>query len=70
MPRVPRTADPYPSCPECGKPLTAGGLVLSADGDGRRACRSLRRCADRHTWWRWTHRPDDPLELCPVPELF
>ncbi|QUW91376.1 dehydrogenase [Streptomyces sp. V17-9] len=64
-------ADDAPSCPECRQPLKSGGLVLvQRDDDGRKACRSLWRCAERHNWWRWTDRPEEPLEVCPVPEAF
>lgn len=63
-------ADDALSCPECRQPLKSGGLVLvKRDDDGRRACRSLWRCADRHTW-RWVDRPEEPLEVCPVPQVF
>ncbi len=58
-------------CPECSQPLESGGLVLSQrDDDGQRACRSLWRCTDRHTWWQWADRPEGALEACPFPELF
>ncbi|MZD58044.1 dehydrogenase [Streptomyces sp. SID5606] len=64
-------ADDVLSCPECRQPLKSGGLVLvTRDDDGRRACRSLWRCADRHTWWQWADRPGEPLEVCPVPQVF
>lgn len=60
-----------PACPKCRHPMKSGGLLLSErEDDGRRTCRALWRCANRHTWWQWADRPDDPLELCPVPELF
>ncbi|MFD9982516.1 dehydrogenase [Streptomyces massasporeus] len=60
-----------PVCPECGQPMTSGGLVLSERvDDGQRACRSLWRCTDRHLWWGWADRPDEPLEACTVPSLF
>ncbi|WP_079078635.1 dehydrogenase [Streptomyces sp. DSM 15324] len=60
-----------PACPDCGLPMESGGLVLSGrDDDGRRACRSLWRCAGRHVWWGWADRPEEPLEVCPVPQLF
>jgi hypothetical protein len=63
--------DDSPPCPECSQPLKPGGLVLSGrDDDGQRSCRSLWRCADRHTWWKWADRPEEPLEACPVPGLF
>lgn len=64
------TSDVLP-CPECRQPLKSGGLVLSkCKDDGRRTCRSLWRCASGHVWWGWADRPDEPLEICPVPELF
>lgn len=51
--------------------MESGGLVLSErKDDGRRTCRSLWRCADRHVWWSWADRPEEPLEICPVPGLF
>ncbi|MEU3349176.1 dehydrogenase [Streptomyces sp. NPDC006700] len=60
-----------PACPECSQPMKSGGFVLfGREDDNRRACRALWWCADRHTWWHWADRPDDPLEVCPVPELF
>jgi hypothetical protein len=37
---------------------------------GRRTCRALWRCTGRHVWWRWADRPEEPLEACPMPELF
>ena len=63
--------DDAPACPECNRPMQSGGLVLfEGENDGRRTCRSLRRCADRHVWWSWTDRPDEPMEVRPVPQLF
>ncbi|MFF9359883.1 dehydrogenase [Streptomyces griseoluteus] len=63
--------DHAPTCPECGRLMKSGGLVLSERvDDGQRTCRSLWRCADRHVWWGWADRPDEPLESCPTPELF
>jgi hypothetical protein len=60
-----------PACPECRQALQSGGLVLSKrKDDGRRTCRSLWRCAAGHVWWSWADRPDEPLEICPVPGLF
>ncbi|MFI1506862.1 dehydrogenase [Streptomyces sp. NPDC020597] len=60
-----------PACPGCGQPMKFGGLVLSKrEDDGRRTCRSLWRCAGRHVWWGWADRPEEPLEPCPVPQLF
>lgn len=55
-----------PGCPERASETAYGGLVLVAREDGRRACRSLWRCPARLHWWRWTDRPDDPLEPCPL----
>ncbi len=60
-----------PACPECGRPMRSGGFVLSRrEDDGRRTCRTLWRCAGGHVWWRWADRPEEPLEVCPVPALF
>lgn len=60
-----------PACPECGHPMKSGGLVLSRrEDDRRRVCRALWRCRNRHLWWGWADRPDEPLETCPAPELF
>lgn len=60
-----------PACPECGRSMESGGPVLSRrEDDGRRACRSLWRCDGPHVWWGWADRPDEPLEVCPVPGLF
>ncbi len=62
---------PPPVCPECSRPMRSGGSVLSGrQDDGRRACRSLWSCAGRHLWWKWADRPEEPLEACPLPELF
>ncbi|QDN77773.1 dehydrogenase [Streptomyces sp. S1A1-7] len=59
------------ACPECSQPMKSGGLLLSErKDDGLRPCRSLWRCTSRHVWWSWADRPDEPLEICPVPELF
>ncbi|NEC33018.1 dehydrogenase [Streptomyces rubrogriseus] len=70
-PKVRRIADDAQLCPECSQPLKSGGLVLAKrDDDGLRACRSVWRCADRHTWWQWADRPAEALEVCQVPELF
>ncbi|GLX52436.1 hypothetical protein Shyhy01_53860 [Streptomyces hygroscopicus subsp. hygroscopicus] len=63
-------AEDAPACPECGQPLKRGGFVLARGDDGQRACRSLWQCADRHTWWRQVERPEEPLQVCPAPELF
>ncbi|ARP74214.1 dehydrogenase [Streptomyces pluripotens] len=63
--------DDTPVCPECDQPMKPGGLVLSRrEDDGRRVCRSLLRCGCGHAWWGWADRPDEPLEVCPRPELF
>ncbi|MGW7048632.1 dehydrogenase [Streptomyces avermitilis] len=60
-----------PACPECRRPMKSGGFVLSGqEDDKQRACRALWKCAGRHIWWNWADRPDEPLEVCPVPELF
>jgi tRNA(Ile2) C34 agmatinyltransferase TiaS len=68
---VRRMTDDTPACPECGRPMKPGGFVLARrEDDGRRACRSLLKCVDRHVWWSWADRPDEPLEIYPVPELF
>ncbi|MFD8676792.1 dehydrogenase [Streptomyces seoulensis] len=63
--------DDVPACPTCGLPMEAGGLVLSKRvDDGQRVCRLLWRCGRRHVWWGWVDRPEEGLEVCPVPELF
>ncbi|MFD5628157.1 dehydrogenase [Streptomyces sp. NPDC127072] len=60
-----------PAYPKCSHPMESGGLVLSArEDDGQRACRAVWRCADRHVWWNWADRPDEPLEVCPTSGLF
>ncbi|KIE23719.1 dehydrogenase [Streptomyces sp. MUSC 125] len=60
-----------PACPECSQRMKSGGFVLSSrKDDNQRACRVLWRCAGLHIWWRWADRPDEPLEVCSVPELF
>lgn len=65
------TIDDIKKCPDCEQPMKAGGLVLSKRvDDGQRVCRSLWRCAGRHTWWGWVDRPEEGLEVCPVPGLF
>ncbi|WP_031169580.1 hypothetical protein [Streptomyces durhamensis] len=63
--------DEAPACPECNQPMRFGGFVLSGrEDDGRRACRTLWRCAGHHVWWGLADRPGEPLEICPLPELF
>ncbi len=69
--KVRRMTSDAPDCPECRQPMESGGLVLSGrEDDNRRACRALWRCPERHIWWNWADRPDEPLDACPVPELF
>ena len=69
--KVRRMTSAAPACPECSQPMKSGGFVLSRreDDDGR-ACRALWRCTGWHVWWNWADRPDEPLEACPMPELF
>ncbi|WP_432166494.1 dehydrogenase [Streptomyces sp. bgisy031] len=63
--------DDAPACPECSQPMKSGGLALSQrEDDGLRACRTLLRCTGRHVWWRWADQPEEPLDACPLPELF
>ncbi|MFJ4323599.1 dehydrogenase [Streptomyces tricolor] len=63
--------DDAPACPECSQPMKFGGFLLAKrEDDGRRTCRALWKCAGRHVWWRWADRPEEPLEACPMPELF
>jgi hypothetical protein len=51
--------------------MQSGGFVLSGrEDDNQRACRVVWRCAGVHIWWRWADRSHEPLEVCPVPELF
>ncbi|MFG1665045.1 dehydrogenase [Streptomyces sp. Y7] len=58
-------------CPECNQLMKQGGLVLSRrEDDGKRGCRSLWGCTSGHVWWKWADRPGEPVEACPVPELF
>jgi hypothetical protein len=46
-------------------------MVLSKrDEDGKRVCRGVWQCMERHLWWNWSDRPDEPLEVCPYPEHF
>ncbi|MEV6649098.1 dehydrogenase [Streptomyces sp. NPDC051219] len=60
-----------PACPECDQPMKSGGFVLCGrEDDGKRICRMLWRCPKRHLWWKWADRPEDPLELCPYPQIF
>lgn len=63
-------SESLPVRPQCGEPLTAGGLVLCRREDDERACRSVWSCSSRHVWWRWADRPSAPLEHCPHPGLF
>ncbi|RSN99570.1 dehydrogenase [Streptomyces sp. WAC 05379] len=59
------------ACPECRQPMKADGPAFSRrQDDGKRACRSLWRCTSGHVWWKWTDRPDESFEVCPMPELF
>ncbi|MFF9098349.1 dehydrogenase [Streptomyces sp. NPDC014802] len=63
-------ADEVPACPDCSQPMRFGGFVLcKREDDGRRTCRALWRCAGWHVWWGWADRPDEPLEVCPLPKL-
>ncbi|MFK0252031.1 dehydrogenase [Streptomyces sp. NPDC090445] len=63
--------DSSPACPECGRIMAFGGYVLCGrKDDGKRTCRSLWKCPERHVWWHWADWPEGPLEACPVPELF
>ncbi len=63
--------DDSPTCPGCSQPMKSGGFVLvKREDDGQRTCRTLWRCIDRHVWWRRADRPEEPLEACPVLELF
>jgi hypothetical protein len=51
--------------------VTFTALVLAhREEDGKRVCRGVWQCADRHLWWSWADRPGDPLEPCPYPDLF
>ncbi|CAG6392669.1 dehydrogenase [Streptomyces cocklensis] len=62
---------PAPRCPSCDGPVTFTALVLAhREEDGKRVCRGVWQCADRHLWWSWADRPGDPLEPCPYPDLF
>lgn len=68
---VRRMTDGVPACPECSQAMESGGFALATrEDDGRRICRTLLRCTDRHVRWRWADRPEEPLEACPTPELF
>ncbi|AWW42903.1 dehydrogenase [Streptomyces cadmiisoli] len=61
----------FRECPECGRPMRPGGLVLARrEDDGRRMCRSLWACASRHVWWKWVDAPSEPFEICPWLQLF
>ncbi|MFE7331956.1 dehydrogenase [Streptomyces sp. NPDC057565] len=60
-----------PTCPECSQAMQFGGFVLCVrEDDGKRTCRALWKCNSRHVWWKWADRPDEPLEVSPMPELF
>ncbi|WP_131738778.1 dehydrogenase [Actinomadura roseirufa] len=60
-----------PICPTCGQALTGGGLVLmDREEDGKRTCRALWKCEERHLWWVWADRPASALDPCPDTELF
>ncbi|MCD0482600.1 dehydrogenase [Streptacidiphilus sp. ASG 303] len=60
-----------PGCPSCGRSMTGTAMVLARrEEDGRRVCRGVWQCSDRHLWWRWSDRPDEPWEVCPHPERF
>lgn len=65
------TSEP-PICPDCGQDLKFGGFVLlRREDDDERTCRSLWKCPNKkHMWWHWADRPEEPLEVCPVPHLF
>ncbi|WP_329121318.1 dehydrogenase [Streptomyces sp. NBC_01465] len=63
--------DVPPTCPECGRPMTFAGFLLSLrEDDGKRACRGGWKCGAGHVWWNWADRPDEPVERCPHPQLF
>ncbi|MFE5816810.1 dehydrogenase [Streptomyces sp. NPDC056479] len=63
---------PPPTCPRCGAALGFGGFVLAgrSASDGRRTCRVLWGCPERHVWWKWADRDSDPLEPCPHPQMY
>ncbi|RAJ42420.1 hypothetical protein K353_02775 [Kitasatospora sp. SolWspMP-SS2h] len=45
-------------------------MVLSErEEDGKRVCRAVWQCGDRHLWWGWSDRPEEPLETCPYPDF-
>ncbi|MER5479487.1 dehydrogenase [Streptomyces sp. NPDC002734] len=59
-----------PVCPTCGGPMTCTAMVLARrEEDGKRVCRGVWQCADRHLWWKWSDRPGDQLETCPYPRF-
>ncbi|MFF0293779.1 dehydrogenase [Kitasatospora sp. NPDC004614] len=59
-----------PSCPECDRPLSCGAMVLfEREDDGKRTCRGVWECDQRHVWWGWLDRPGEPLEACPYPDI-
>ena len=60
-----------PICPDCSQPM--GGVAMALverEDDGKRTCRAVWECANRHMWWNWADRPRLPLERCPMPEAF
>ncbi|MDH6115604.1 hypothetical protein P3T36_007732 [Kitasatospora sp. MAP12-15] len=44
--------------------------LFRREDDGKRTCRSVWGCPQRHVWWNWADRPGSPLETCPHPDLF
>lgn len=64
-------SDAPPLCPDCGRPMRFGAFALcEREEDGRRICRGVWGCSERHIWWQWADRPGVPPEPCPYPELF
>ncbi|MFJ8210593.1 dehydrogenase [Streptomyces sp. NPDC096033] len=60
-----------PLCPGCSRSTVFGGFVLSRRReDDKRVCRALWKCAGGHVWWHWADRPEEPLEECPMADLF
>jgi hypothetical protein len=43
-----------------------GFVLAKRKNNGRRTCRALLQ----HAWWRWADRLEEPVEACPMPELF